>query len=58
MMMAAMEEMMMAAMEEMMMAAMEDKIDNPNVLSGYKEQHFSHPVFSLLSFILIFYDIM
>jgi hypothetical protein len=22
-------------------------MDNPNVLSGYKKQHFSHPLFSL-----------
>ena len=44
------------AMEEMM--AMEEKIDNPNVFSGHKEQHFSHLLFSLFSFILISFDIM
>jgi hypothetical protein len=40
--------MVMATMEKkMVMATMEKKmVDNPNVLSEYKEQHFSHLLFS------------
>jgi hypothetical protein len=38
---------MMVATEEMMVATEEMMVatDNPNVLSEYKEQHFSHPLF-------------